>query len=344
MSSVSGVKQKGPGRLVCAAAACMVVAIPAWAQNTADQLTGVSHPSSAPITTDANDLSVSSAPAPAHAKPSAAIPATPTTTYGTYVPYRPASSDSNSTAAAEKPYDPDANIVTESTAGRAARRPLAAQSADKLDEDAGIVTYVPSRPGEIPEGSLVKVRLREQLSTLTTRPGTKFTALVSEPVMRDGQVVVPAGSMLEGRVTWVRGGKRIGGQAAIHLEPRTVTLPDGTQYVLRARAIDTDSWENTKVDSEGTIMRSENKKRNAAIMSLTTGSGLAAGAMIAGPAGALVGAGVGAGVSTVVWLKQDRQAELPKDLQIIFSLTEPMSVTPASAALTPIKPIQAGGE
>jgi hypothetical protein len=314
MSSVSGVKQKGPGRLVCAAAACMVVAIPAWAQNTADQLTGVSHPSSAPITTDANDLSVSSAPAPAHAKPSAAIPATPTTTYGTYVPYRPASSDSNSTAAAEKPYDPDANIVTESTAGRAARRPLAAQSADKLDEDAGIVTYVPSRPGEIPEGSLVKVRLREQLSTL------------------------------EGRVTWVRGGKRIGGQAAIHLEPRTVTLPDGTQYVLRARAIDTDSWENTKVDSEGTIMRSENKKRNAAIMSLTTGSGLAAGAMIAGPAGALVGAGVGAGVSTVVWLKQDRQAELPKDLQIIFSLTEPMSVTPASAALTPIKPIQAGGE
>ena len=93
--------------------------------------------------------------------------------------------------------------------------------------DAGIVTYVPSRPGEIPEGTLVKVRLREDLSTLTTRPGTKFRAEVSEPVMRDGRVIVPVGSLLEGRVTWVRGGKRIGGPAAIHLEPRTVTLPDG---------------------------------------------------------------------------------------------------------------------
>ena len=344
MSTVSGVKQKGPSRLVCAAAACMVVAIPAWAQNTADQLTGVSHPNSGPITTDPNDLSAPAAPAPAQAKPSAAIPATQTTTYGAYVPYRAAKIESNSSAAAKKPFDPDANIVTEGTAGRADRRPLSVQSTGKFDEDAGIVTYVPSRPGEIPEGSLVKVKLREQLSTLTTRPGTKFSALVSEPVMRDGQVVVPAGSMLEGRVTWVRGGKRIGGQAAIHLEPRTLTLPDGTQYVLRARVIDTDSWENTKVDSEGTIMRSENKKRNAAIMSLTTGSGLAAGAMIAGPAGALVGAGVGAGVSTVVWLKQDRQAELPKDLQIVFSLTEPMSVTPSTAAVASPKVGTAGGE
>ena len=333
-------------RVACITALCIVAALPALAQDDAEQRTGVSRPSSAPITVDASDAAVTnSAAASAPAKPSAAISATPSTTYGPYVPYRAAEPDSTVAASTPKD-DPDANIVTEATAGRADRRLLSGPAGlnGKVDEDAGIVTYVPSRPGEIPEGSLVKVRLREQLSTLTTVPGTKFTAAVSEPVMRDGQVVVPAGSMLEGRVTWVRGGKRLGGAAAIHLEPRTVTLPDGAQYVLRARAIDTDSWENTKVDSEGTIMRSENKKRNIGVMSLTTGGGLAAGAMIAGPAGALVGAGVGAGVSTVVWLKQDRQAELPKDLQIVFSLTEPMSVTPATAAVTPVKIGSAGGE
>ena len=91
--------------------------------------------------------------------------------------------------------------------------------------------------------------------------------------MREGSVVVPTGSILEGRVTWVRSGKRIGGAAALHLEPRTIALPDGSQYVLRARAIDTSSWQNTKVDSEGTITRSENKKRNVGVMSLTTGAG-----------------------------------------------------------------------
>ena len=191
---------------------------------------------------------------------------------------------------------------------------------------------------------MVRAKLREDLSTLTTKPGTRFTAEVTEPVMHEGKVIVPVGSTLEGRVTWVRGGKRIGGSAAIHLEPRTVILPDGTQYVLRARVIDTNSWENTKVDEEGTIMRGENTKRNLGVMGLTTGSGAAAGAMIGGVPGALVGAGVGAGVSTVIWLKQDRQAELPKDLGLIFSLTEPMSFTPATALIKPATANAPGAE
>jgi hypothetical protein len=338
-------------RTVCIATACIIAAMPMLAQDAAkDQRSGVSHPSSAPITTDAPEAQTpETTPQP---KPSAAIPATQATNassdqYGPYVPYRPAgAAEPVATTDTASSFDPDANIVTTDTAGGEQRRLLTdPKSSDgKIDEDAGIVTYVPSQPGEIHEGSLVKVKLREELSTLTTRPGTKFTAEVSEPLMRDGQVVVPAGSVLEGRVTWVRGGKRIGGPAAIHLEPRTVTLPDGTQYTLHARAIDTNQWDNTKVDNEGTIMRSENKKRNLAVMSLTTGSGMAAGAMIGGLPGAVIGAGVGAGVSTVVWLKQDRQAELPKDLQIIFSLTDPMSVTPTSAAVAPLKATSAGGE
>jgi hypothetical protein len=334
-------------RTVILAATCILAAMPMLAQDAAnDQRSGVSHPSSAPITVDTIDTQPT-------AKPSAAIPATPAPTassdqYGAYVPYRPAGSAATDTtsAATTSAFNPDANIVTTATAGPGQRRLLTdpAPVSDKVDEDAGIVNYVPSQPGEIPEGSLVKARLREELSTLTTRPGTRFTAEISQPVMRDGQVVVPAGSLLAGRVTWVRGGKRIGGPAAIHLEPRTVTLPDGTQYTLRARAIDTDQWDNTKVDSEGTIMRSENKKRNLGVMSLTTGGAMAAGALIGGVPGAVIGAGVGAGVSTVVWLRQDRQAELPKDLQIVFSLTQPMRIAPASAAIAPVKPTSSGGE
>jgi hypothetical protein len=326
------------GGMVCMAAAWMLAAMPSLAQ---EARTGVAHPSSVAITVD--DDSTMSAPKPA-AKPSAAVPATAPTSeivYGPYVPYRPAGSAAATSDA--KSFDPDANMVTPATAGQSERRPLNGPDS-KTDADAGMVTYVPSRPGEIHEGSLVKVKLREELSTLTTQPGTKFTAEVTEPLMRDKQVVVPVGSIMEGRVTWVRGGKRIGGAAAIHLEPRTVTLPDGAQYVLRARAIDTSSWENTTVDSEGTITRSENKKRNVGVMALTAGGGAAAGAMIGGPAGALVGAGVGAGVTTVLWLKQDRQAVLPKDLGLVFSLTEPMSVTPVRAGVAPMKAGEAGGE
>jgi hypothetical protein len=306
--------------------------------------TGVSIPDNSVLTT-APDPALTPRTPISGVKPSAAIPAAqPATIYGAYVPYTGPLAAGNPATVSTAAFDPDANIVTDATAGSDQRRLLNGPAKSANDPDAGIVTYVPSIPGEVPDGTLVKARLREQLSTLTTRPGSRFTADVSEPVMRDGRVVVPAGSVLEGRVTWVRGGKRIGGSAAIHIEPQRVTLPDGSEYLLHARVIDTNSWDNTKVDSEGTIMRSENKKRNAAIMGLTTGSGLAAGAMIGGVPGALIGAGVGAGVSTVVWLQQDRQAVLPKDLGLVFSLTAPMSVTPSSATLAPMKTGASGGE
>ncbi|MGA1981771.1 MAG: hypothetical protein ABSG84_04800 [Acidobacteriaceae bacterium] len=328
--------------MVCTTAAWMLAATAGLAQSTNDQRMGVSHPDAAPITLAPDTASTASSPASAPAKPSAAVPATDSSqiVYGPYVPYRaPGTAEPSAPAAG----DPDANIVTEATAGQEQRRLLTAPTA-KTDNDAGVVTYVPSRPGEVPEGALVKVRLREDLSTLTTKPGTKFSADVSEPVMRDGRVIVPVGSLLEGRVTWVRGGKRIDGAAAIHLEPMMIVLPDGMQYALRAQAIDTDRWETMKVDGEGTILRRDHSKKTAAAIGLSAGGGLAAGAMMGGVPGAVIGAGVGAGVGTVVWLKEDRQAELNKNLGVVFSLTEPMSVTPTSAVVMPLKIGTPGGE
>jgi hypothetical protein len=34
----------------------------------------------------------------------------------------------------------------------------------------------------------------------------------------------------------------------------------------------------------------------------------------------------------VIWLKQDRQATLPKDVELVFSLTTPMILTPLNGA------------
>ena len=251
--------------------------------------------------------------------------------------------DTQANGAGAAAFNPDASIVTEQTAGRAQRQLLseAENAVAQGNPDEGIVTHVPAPPGEVPDGTLVKVKLREDLSTLTTKPGTSFTAEVCEQVTRDGQVVVPVGALMTGRVTWVRGGKRLGGAAGIHLEPSTVTLPDGSQYALRARAIDTGNWDDTRVDSEGTILRRDHAKGTAEAIGLAAGGGLAAGAEIGGLPGAVIGAGVGAGAGTAVWLKQDRQAELPKDLQIVFSLTEPMRIAPLSTSARLAQPAMA---
>ena len=355
MRIVDRVERVGRGReikaagTVCMAAAWILLATPAlaqdangMAQNGADlkggaaqeERTGISRPDSAAITVtpysdDADSNSPSVQPAPP-AKPTAATPAAASTRRTTPTAYGEGIAASGKDA---KGFDPDASIVTEETAGRADRL-LQSETLAEEKPDTGIVTLVPSRPGEVPDGTLVKVKLMEELSSLTTKPGTSFTAEVSEPVLRDGQVVVPVGALLEGRVTWVREGRRVGAAAAIHLEASTVTLPDGSRYMLRARVIDTNSWDDTKVDGEGTILRKDHPKAMDAMTSLSTVGGMAAGAAMGGVPGAVIGAGLGAGVSTAVWMRQDRQADLPVDLGVVFCLTEPMRVTPMSARLT----------
>jgi len=356
-------KRMSAAGMVCVAASLMLAALPCVAQ---EQRTGVSHPPTTPITADPGD-DINALPP---AKPSAAIPLpmtaptqAPTTTtapggvipassgevYGAYVPYNGGSAAAASSATSTGPaFDPDANIVTAATAGQSDRRQLSADANAKGDPDAGIVTRVPSPQGAIGEGTLVKAQLRETISSETTQPGTNFSAVVSEPVLREGQVIVPAGSVLEGRVTYVHSGTRFNGGAAIHLEPRAITLPDGSTYVVRARVIDTGDWDKTKVDDEGTIVHRGSAKKTAATFGLATGGGLAAGALIGGAPGAVIGAGVGAGAATVVWLKQDTQAELPKSLGLVFSLTEPMSTTPMNApdhaAAAVIEKTGSGGE
>jgi hypothetical protein len=340
--------QKTVGVLCAIGVLSVLAAMPMVAQTT-----GVSHPPTAPIV-DTDDLPATvpaAKPSPAVPMPAtpatgaaagSVIPAAPGQTYGAYVPYTGpgAAAAAPAQATAGPAFDPDANIVTEATAGRRVIKP-----ADPNDPDAGIVTRVVSPAGAVREGAVIKARLRETLSTETTQPGAEFSAVLSAPVMREGEVIAPAGSVLEGRVTYVRSGTRFNGGAAIHLEPRSITLPDGSAYVVRARVIDTQDWDKTKVDDEGTIEHRNDAKKAAAAIGLSTGGGAAAGAMMGGPVGAVVGAGVGAGAATVVWLKQDTQAELPKDLELTFSLTEPMSVTPLGAGhASAEKKADVGGE
>ncbi|MBB5057822.1 hypothetical protein HDF16_002528 [Granulicella aggregans] len=307
-------------------AACSFAAVIPFAANSAKaQSTGVSNPP--PVTIEATpdetpvlhqkpSASVAYAPGSpeataVQAQPQSQLPPASATTYGAYVPYRPAGA-----AMVAAPHDPDGDIVTSPV------------TQHESNEDAGIVTYVPSRPNEVPQGTLFTVRIRETVSTASTPVGTRFTAEVTQPMQHEGRVVIPVGSVLHGRVTVARGGRRIGGPAAIHLLPESVTLPDGTHYILHAQVIDTSEHHVTRINDEGTILRRDHVKGTLAAMSLTTGGAAATGAVFGGVPGAFIGAGIGAGVSTVWWLKQDRQEVVPQNTTLVFSLSTPMSITP----------------
>lgn len=201
-----------------------------------------------------------------------------------------------------------------------------------LGADAGIVTTYPYAENALSAGTILRAHLVGTLSTDSTRAGSHFIATLAQNVEHNGRVILPVGASLEGRVTQISSGRRFSGGASIHLEPETVTLPDGTLYHLSARVVDLDSTQNAHVNDEGTIMGSDHNRGHAVTLGATTAGAALAGAAIGGGVGAAVGAGVGAGVGTVLWLKQDRGQSIPAGTELIFSLNSPMDLSPTAAA------------
>ena len=298
-------------KLQIVSAVLVFAAVPVFGQ----QMTGVSNPDPAVITATPD-----AAPPKVVAKPSPAIPAAAPAAevYGPYVPYHAPGTAAVTPPVSKAAFDPDANFVT--------------SVKPREDEKySGFVTSVPEKEGEVREGTLLKARITKTLSTAKTVQGSEFKAELTQSVEKDGRVILPVGAVVEGRVTQVRSGRRISGAAMMHLEPFSVTLPDGTLYTLHAQLIDTNQGGNTRVGSEGNVLRRDHAKETLLVIGGVTGAGAIAGAAIGGGVGAAVGAGIGAGAGTIVWLKQTRQATLPENSVLVFSLTTPMELKPLHA-------------
>ncbi len=197
------------------------------------------------------------------------------------------------------------------------------------DGDYGIVTEVPAQPFELPAGTVLKTRLDTHIGTEETRVGTQFTAQLLAEAGHGGHVLLPAGSVIRGRVTTAHGGRRIAGSAALRLQPESITLPDGVVYRLDATLSDVEGADIVHVNSEGTVKPKTDVKATAAVLGGTAAVAAVTGAVIGGGVGALVGAGIGAGIGTVVWLRQDQQATLPVGTTLFFSLDQSLQLNPS---------------
>lgn len=197
------------------------------------------------------------------------------------------------------------------------------------DPDGQIITSVPLGPNELPIGATLNATLQQPISTETTLPGTRFTAQLAADVTRNGVVLLPAGSLIYGRITHIHAGHRFGGASAIRLQPDSVSLPDGTVYPLHAEVTNLDHYTASRVDREGAIVGNLSTGQAITTAGLTT-SAVVAGAIIGGGVGAVVGLGVGAGVATVWWLKHDRQQQLPTGTSIVFTLNTPLQLAPTA--------------
>src|ERR1700679_628324 len=297
-------------------------------------------------------LSAQSAPADSAPKPSpyqgVSVPpsndAITTTEQAPAVVNRPAPAAAPAPAPAA-PSNPDAGIVETPlppSAEGSAPHSSAAMHAPSFDSskdntDEGIVTYVPAPANALPEGTVFRVSMLQDIDAYATAPNTPFSAKVTQDIMRNGKVIVPAGSELHGRVVYATAANRLHGGSTLHLRADEFVLPDGTRYHVHAQVIDTQG-SDTSVKGEGNIVPSAEVKRNLAVLGAGAGGGAIVGAAIGGGVGAIVGSAIGAGAATTHWLLVQRSANLPASSVLIFSLTDPMLLNPVQDQKTELLP------
>jgi hypothetical protein len=215
----------------------------------------------------------------------------------------------------------------------ATQQPTLIQRSSVPDPDGDMVHPHPLRPGELPEGTTIRVRLLDRLSTAGSQKGEEFHSRVASDVMQGGQVLIPAGTEIDGRVVEVSSG-HAGGHGTMHLRPETVILADGTRYHLRA-AITGTPGAKSKVGSEGGIVPGSRLKRDSVEYGGAVGAGATTGAIVGGPVGALTGSLIGAGVITAHLLISHPQATLEPGTAMLFTLTDSLDLVPASASANP---------
>ncbi len=169
---------------------------------------------------------------------------------------------------------------------------------------AGVVLLglVAARPAEarapiVPAGTRLRVALDTSVSSASSQRGDKVLATLASDVLVSGQVAIPAGSELRGRVVSVRKPGRTKGRGSIGINFSELVVKG------QSHAISTYSVYHLAKSSKG---------KEARMVAGAAGAGAVIGAIKNGAEGAAVGAAVGAGAGTGVAITtRGPQATMP---------------------------------
>jgi hypothetical protein len=170
--------------------------------------------------------------------------------------------------------------------------------------------------------------MNQTLNSGTSRVGDRFQSTVVTPVYAGGVEVVPAGSIVEGRVTSVSPARTRGREGQIGMQFDSVVLPDGTTYQLDGALTELQDSRAGKVDAENEVSGKSSDKRNVAYVGGGTAGGAVLGGAIGGGKGAGIGALIGAGAGVAgVMLSKGNEAELRSGTEIGMVTTRPVVFT-----------------
>src|SRR5271170_1523899 len=183
----------------------------------------------------------------------------------------------------------------------------------------------------VPAGTALMVKLETTLATFSNKAGDPFRGSLTQAVVLDGKTVIPAGAVVEGRVTKVTEPRRIAGKPMIGILPEALVLPTGERLFLDATLVDT-NIAGTDVNQEGEFKGPGHDRRDQMETGGGTAGGMLIGGLIGGPPGIVIGGVVGAGSTGVHWLSKHRSATLPAGTELTLELNRPLAMTTAVAS------------
>lgn len=145
----------------------------------------------------------------------------------------------------------------------------------------------------VPVGTKIPIIMDSPVDSDTSQEGDEFTARTSEDLSIDGSTVLPAGSIIKGRIAKINPPKTMGRSGSVSLKFDTVTTPDDRQIPIVANLV-----------AHGGVVHARRGLKDIAIdgatMTLPTAAGLGIGLLAGGTGQGRVSPGVGAGIGAGV--------------------------------------------
>lgn len=177
---------------------------------------------------------------------------------------------------------------------------------------------------EIPKGAHLLLRMVNSVNTRTASNGDQVYFQTASPIAADGEIVVPAGSYVQGSVSLAKKSGKVSGRAQLGIRIETLTLASGKVYKITPRMSSVDSGDSgQKVEQKENIVKQGNDyETDAKRIAILAGSGAGLGGLTDRSwSGAGIGAGVGGavGVATTL-LTRGKEVELKQGatLDVVF--------------------------
>jgi len=120
-----------------------------------------------------------------------------------------------------------------------------------------------SMNSEIPEGTLVSARLMTPLNSASTQKGAEVEAVLSRPLVNDGKLILPQGSMLKGTVVQVQPARHWKHNGQLRFVFRDLLIPNGLESKVEAmvQGVQSATGDNLQLDAEGGAEAKTSKTR-----------------------------------------------------------------------------------